>query len=247
MKPSNYVEFCLLLVLGGSGWAESLRLGFGTNKPPYVFEAEQRGLEVDIVSAAARRAGFQPLLTFAPLERQHRLLQFGQLDAIATTNEQSGVMAYYSKVYLEYHNIAVALALRKLNVHRIEELGKYSVSTFQRARVLLGQQFQRMADANPRYREEGDQIVRNRLLFSGHIDVIVGDSRIIRYFNRSVSNQVDTSQPVEIFDLFPPTPYRVGFRSASLRDRFDAGLLALKDSGEYAAIEQAYAEYGEMR
>lgn len=32
---------------------ETLRFGFGTEKPPYVFEAEQRGLEVEIIAAAS--------------------------------------------------------------------------------------------------------------------------------------------------------------------------------------------------
>jgi hypothetical protein len=93
--------------------------------------------------------------------------------------------AYFSQPYLEYHNVAVALAQRKLVLNDIADLSRYSVSSFQRSRQLLGPQFEAMANANPRYREEGDQQVRNLLLYAGRVDVIVGDWRIIQYFNRN--------------------------------------------------------------
>jgi polar amino acid transport system substrate-binding protein len=82
--------------------------------------------------------------------------------------------------------VAVALAQRKLVLNDIADLSRYSVSSFQRSRQLLGPQFEAMANANPRYREEGDQQIRNLLLYAGRVDVIVGDWRIIQYFNRQL-------------------------------------------------------------
>lgn len=223
--------------------AETLRVGFGTNKPPYIFESERRGLEYEIIEQAAIRAGFQLEPYFAPMERLHRMQQTSQLDAIATTNVLSRLPVYYSQPYIEYHNYAVALASRKLPIRQVSDLGNYSVSAFQRARELLGPEFQLMAEGNPQYREEAQQVVRNRLLLSGRVDVVVGDRRIIEYFNREVSKQVDASQTLSWYELFPPTPYQLGFRSAAQRDRFDAGLEALRHSGDYAAIERKYAGY----
>ncbi|HEY9103803.1 substrate-binding periplasmic protein [Chitinimonas sp.] len=223
--------------------AEILRVGFGTHKPPYVFESERRGLEYEIIEQAAQRAGFQISPYFAPMERLHRMQQVHQLDAIATTNEQSRLPVYYSKPYIEYHNYAVALAARHLPIRQVADLGRYSVSAFQRARDLLGPDFQAMAANNPQYREEAQQVVRNRLLLSGRVDVVVGDRRIIEYFNREIGQQVDISQPLSWYELFPPTPYQVGFRTAEQRDRFDVGLETLRRSGDYAAIERKYADY----
>ena len=125
---------------------------------------------------------------------------------------------------------------------RIADLQRYSISTFQRARHLLGPEFQAMAEANPHYREEAQQINRNRLLYSGRIDVAVGDPRILRYFNREVARQVDTTQPVTQYLLFPPSAYSVGFRLREQRERFDRGLAAIRASGEYLRIEQRYAD-----
>ena len=40
-----------LLLVAINATAEELRIGFGTHKPPYIFQGEQRGLEYDIVVA----------------------------------------------------------------------------------------------------------------------------------------------------------------------------------------------------
>ena len=223
--------------------AEPLHLGIGTHKPPYVFQGEARGLEYEIVVVAAKRAGFAIDVSYAPMERLHWLLRRGEIDAIATTNEHSGIDAFYSEPHIYYQNAAVALRARNYKIERISDLGRYSVSTFQRARLLLGSEFQRMAENNPHYREEAQQIARNRLLYSGRIDVVVADVRILRYFNREVYAQVDVSQPLTWYPLFAPTPYQVGFRLQSQRDRFNKGLAAIRASGEYGAIERRYAMY----
>jgi len=227
---------CLSLTVA----AELLHVGFGTHKPPYVYEGEPRGLEYELVERAAHNAGFELTAYYAPIERLHLMLRRGEIDAITTTNERSGVEAFYSDIYIHYHNAAVALARRGYRIERIADLGGYSVSAFQRARLLLGAEFQRMAEGNPRYREEALQINRNRLLYSGRVEVVIGDPRIIQYFNREVAEQVDVSQPLAWYPLFPPTAYRVGFRLDAQRQRFDQGLRQLRASGAYQVIERRY-------
>jgi polar amino acid transport system substrate-binding protein len=230
-----------LLLLSLTASAQTLRLGFGTDKPPYVFENQARGLEYDIVVTAAERAGFTLQVEYAPMERLHLRLRRGEIDAIATTNELSGVTAFYSDVYIQYQNAAVALRSRQLDIQSISDLGRYSVSAFQRARFLLGSEFQAMAHSNPRYREEAYQITRNRLLYSGRVDVVVSELRILHYFNREVHTQVDVSQPLEIFSIFPATHYKLGCRLESDCQGFNRGLANIRESGEYAAIERRYA------
>ena len=230
----------MLACLSATVAAEVLHVGFGTHKPPYVFEGEPRGLEYELVDRAAHHAGFVLTAYYAPIERLHLMLRRGEIDAIATTHERSGVEAYYSDVYIHYHNVAVSLLSRGYRIERISDLGKYSVSAFQRARLLMGPEFERMTLNNPRYREEAQQINRNRLLYSGRAEVVVGDKRIIRYLDREVADQVDVTQPLAWFEIFPPTPYRVGFRQDEPRRRFDQGLRMLRESGEYQRIERRY-------
>lgn len=233
---------CLLITaLAGTGaWADTLRIGFGSDKPPYIFEAERRGIEYDIVVEAAKRAGMAVEPFFAPMERLHFMHERGELDGIATTNPAGGLKAFFSKPYIEYHNVAVALADRHLEIKTIADLGKYSVSAFQRARKLLGPEFEAMATNNPRYREEAQQISRNRLLYGERVDVVIGDRRIIEYFTGSIAQQMNVRKEVVWYELFPPTPYSLAFRQESVRNRFDRGLEALKAGSGYQEIEKRY-------
>tara|TARA_R110002126_G_scaffold10070_2_gene45196 strand:+ start:3285 stop:4025 length:741 start_codon:yes stop_codon:yes gene_type:complete len=220
--------------------AAKLKLGFGTNKPPYVYEFESRGLEFDLVAAALREAGDEMTPYYAPMERLHLMLKRGELDAIATTSSASGVSAYYSDSYLEYQNVAVSLARNKIILRNIADLEDYSVSAFQRARYLLGNEFGAMVSRNPLYREEARQITRNLLLYSGRVEVVIADERIFNAFNSVVSDQVDVQQPVTLHRLFPPTPYSVGFVDSAARDRFNQGLAALRTSADYQRIMARY-------
>lgn len=232
-----------LSLIAFSCLAEELSVGFGTHKPPYVFERENKGLEFDIVVAAARAAGFTVKPYYSPMERLHRSFLLGEIDAMTTTNPQGGIAPYYSKPYIHYQNVAMSLAARGYSIERISDLRRHSVRAFQRARFLLGDDFRQMAESNPRYHEEAQQVARNRLLYSGRVDVVIGDRRILHYFNREVYAQVDVGQPVVEFLLFPATPYHLGLHDESVRDRFDQGLAEIRASGEYAEIERRYAIY----
>lgn len=221
--------------------AQTLRVGFGTHKPPYIFENDARGLEYDIVMAAVRHAGLQPEAHYAPMERLNLMLSKGQIDVMTSTNERSGGAIFYSDVYIRYQNVAVALRSKNLDIQRISDLTGYSVSAFQRARFLLGREYQAMAEHNPRYREEAFQIARNRMLYRGRVDVVVTDMRILRYFNREVYTQVDVTQPLTVYPIFAASDYTLGCREQADCQRFNQGLAAIRANGEYTAIERRYA------
>ncbi|MFN3580379.1 MAG: substrate-binding periplasmic protein [Pseudomonas sp.] len=223
--------------------AQMLVVGFGTHKPPYVFEGEDRGLEFEIVAQAFAQAGMQMQPYYAPLERMHRMLERKELEAMTATNTNSGVKAFHSDVYIEYHNVAVSLERKGIQLERIADLSGHSVSAFQRARMILGDEFRSMALNNPQYREEARQVTRNLLLYADRVDVMIGDRRIIRAFNDVVADRVDVTQPITFHALFSPTAYRVGFSDAGARDRFNEGLRAIRENGQYEAIEARYAEY----
>lgn len=237
------VVLCCLLAAWGQAWAVSPWIGFGVNKPPYVFESTRSGLEVEIVLAAFKAVGIEARPLFVPQNRLHVQLGAGQIDAIATTSEQSGVNAFYSDVYLIYHNYAVSLAGNKLVINRVEDLGRYSVTAFQRAASILGPRFRDAIAKCPSYTEQAQQRTRNLLLYLGRVDVVVGDKRIFNYFKHDVASQVDTAQPVVFHNIFPPTGYKVGFKTKALRDAFNQGLAQIREDGTYAMIEKRYDDY----
>ena len=129
-------------------------VGFGVNKPPYVFERDRAGLEYEIVMASLAAAGIQAQPYFAPQGRLHALLANRLIDVITTTSEQSGVEAYYSDVYIVYQNYAITLSDRHLDIRTIEDLSRYSVTAFQRASTNLGPQFRAAIASSPQYTEQ---------------------------------------------------------------------------------------------
>ena len=76
-----------LACLSATAAAQALHVGFGTHKPPYVFEGEPRGLEYESVTRAAANAGFELTAYYAPMERLHLMLRRGEIDAITTTHD----------------------------------------------------------------------------------------------------------------------------------------------------------------
>ena len=244
MTGAVSMRWCWLLVWCASlqvSWgAELLRVGFGLHKPPYIFEGLQRGIEYEIVAAAVSEAGWQIDPVYAPQERLHLLLARGEIDAITTTNQNSGVKAFYSQPYIHYQNMVGALASRHLSIREVGDMANFSISAYQRARYLLGPEFQQMAENNPRYHEEAQQLGRNRLLFSGRTDLVVAERNIFEYLSREVADQVDTTQAVDWFAIFPPTPYQVGFIRVEQLDRFDQALQRVQQRGEDQRIRLRY-------
>lgn len=232
-----------IALLVGSTPAEQIKVGFGVDRPPYVIEKKQSGIEVEIVERAAEKAGLQVIPVFANHERAQRMLHHGELAAETsmqpTANNRD---LFFSAAYIEYQDCAFALAARKLEVSRIADLGKYSVSAFQLAHQDLGAEYQSMVAANPSYHEYADEQFRTLLLFSGRTDLLVGDKYIFDYFRHKIPevSRVNSQQPVTVYPLWAPVPFYVSFMRADLRNRFDQGLRALRQSGEYQAILKKY-------
>ncbi len=230
-----------VLLMGGAVMAETVSVGMGLNKPPYVMEAGKAGLEVEIVQQALAVAGHTMLPQQLPPARGIMLQRAGQLDVLLSVDEGIGGNGYFSEPYVTYQNVAMSLAHRKLPIRRIEDLGNYSVAAFQNASVILGERFKAMAGSHPNYKEYPQQIIQNNLLFSERVDVIVGDRRILHYLTGLLDHQVDASKPVAIHAVFPPSPRKAVFKDATLRDQFNSGLKTIQANGVYDAILKKYA------
>lgn len=219
---------------------EVLSLGFSMDKPPFVLQAERKGLEYDIVIAAAKHAGYDVEPIFAPTERLEKMLKNKQLDGLVATGPYSGILASYSEPYILYYPVAVALCSRKLTIRSAEDLAGLSVISFQRASDVLDPNYQEMAKKNSRYWEVANLKTRNLMLYSGRVDVAVGDRRIFEHLNRVIADKVDTSQCVTWYDIFRPVTYQIGFIDPAVRSAFDRGLEEIREDGEYAAIQDRY-------
>ena len=238
---------CAILALLGSlpAWGNEIRVGMGLTKPPYILESGTEGIEVEIAEQALAAVGLRMVGLQFPPARGLAMQRAGQLDALLSVDEGIGGKDYFSDPYITYQNVAISLASRNLQLKRIEDLASYSVAAFQNAEVGLGERFRAVVQGHPNYKEYPQQIIQNNLLYTHRVDVVVGDRRIFRHINKLLDPKVDVSQPVTMHTIFPPSPRKVVFRDAQLRDRFNAGLKAIQANGVYDAILKKYAAVNE--
>ncbi|MFC4161289.1 substrate-binding periplasmic protein [Chitinimonas lacunae] len=224
-------------VLGAATTPElpPLRLVIGETKPPYVLAAERRGIEYDLLTAALDSAGYRPLVSFAPNKQAQLQLAAGQADAVISN---SG--GFLSDPYIAYKNAAISLCRNKLRIHKVPELDRYRVASFHNAQRYLGPEFAAMAARNPDYIERSPQIILNRLLYSGRVDVAISDINIFQHFTAQLDPRLDTRQPLCFHSLFPPTLYRLAFRDQTARDRFNRALRQILRGDFYETLAQRY-------
>jgi polar amino acid transport system substrate-binding protein len=226
-------------------WAQRTvaRVGMGLPRPPYLLDSGVEGLEYEIAEAALAAGGYSMVAVVVPPARGLSMQRAGQLDALLSVDEGIGGNGFFSEPYLTFQNVAITLASRGLPIKRIEDLAKYSVAGFQNANVILGERFKAMAERHPNYTEYSRQITQPNLLFSNHVDVVVGDRRIFRYFTGQIDPKVYAGQEVTIHPIFPLNPRKAVFKDAAVRDGFNAGLKLIQANGVYDAIVKKYANY----
>jgi polar amino acid transport system substrate-binding protein len=235
----------LALGMPAGVWAQRkvVRVGMGLPRPPYLLDSGVEGLEYEIAEAALAAGGYNMVAVLVPPARGLAMQRAGQLDGLLTVDEGIGGNDFFSEPYLTFQNVAITLATRRIQVKRIEDLANYSVAGFQNANVILGERFKAVAKRNPNYTEYSRQVTQANLLFSWHVDVVVGDRRIFRYFTSQIDPKVYAGQEVTIHPIFPLNPRKAVFKDAAVRDGFNAGLKAIQANGIYDAIVKKYANY----
>ncbi|MBL4907064.1 MAG: transporter substrate-binding domain-containing protein [Sneathiella sp.] len=239
----NLVPFIGALVLISfslPSQAAEIHLGQGI-LPPYGIKETDSGIEVDIVRAALAKKGHTVRVRFVPFGRVGQDLTDGKIDAASTLTASSGVKAEYSDSHIAYQNVATTLKDGGPAVGSVGDLGSLRVVAFRNASIYLGDEFAAMSKGNKSYREVGDQAAQNKLLMTGRTDAVVGDFRIFLYYNKQIASQIEIKE-VMFNKIFPPTEYSVGFKDASIRDDFNAGLKEIRSSGEYDKIIAKYVE-----
>jgi len=230
--------------------AAEVHIVFGQSLAPFADERSGKGLEIDIIRAALQAGGGHSLrISFVPQARVPLALQAGQCDGAATITPDSGVAAAYSDVYIHYQDFLIAPKGLFAQPPVLADLAGLRIVAFQRATQYLGPAFAAMARANPRYKEQADQLSQLRMLFGGQTDVIIAERHIYEHQLQRLRASSFREQPfeVEMFALFDKIPYRVGFRDPALRDDFNKGLALLRAQGLLARIEAAYAPRIQLR
>lgn len=233
----------LLLPLAHAASLPEVQVGIGLTKPPYIMGPGKTGIEYDIADKALEAGGYHMVAQHLPPARALALLRAGKLDGMLTVDEGIGGASYFSDTYMHYQNVATTLVSRNIRLRSINDLEGYSVAAFQNASLILGPEFKALAARHRDYKEHPQQITQNRLLYTGRVDVVIGDKLIFRYLNREVDPAIDTDTPVTFQAIFPPSPRKAVFRDAALRDAFNRGLKIIRQNGEYASIMKKYQDF----
>lgn len=241
MRLLRHYLLTLAWLLACNASAAEVRLAVGLPKAPYVEAGGQTGLESALAIAVLSQAGYQTKVVQVPQARGLSMLKEGLVDAMITLTPGAGEGFYYSQPLIYYRNRAIALHSSGIVLMQVSDLSRYTVASFQNARLLFGSEFANAVARSPGYSEHADQDTLNRLLLNRRVDVIVGDE----YIFRANPTQADLNGQrfnIVSYALFGNSPRHVGFASQELRQQFDAALQKLKANGEYERISQYYRQ-----
>lgn len=257
MKTSSNSQYSLftiqLLVYGFLAWVsvlafgaspsfsgpKELTLAIGLALPPYNIPEANSGMELDIVREALQMKGYAIKPKYVPFARVKRELKNHEVDGALTINPDSGIEAFYSDEHIVCENVVISLKENNFNIKNVNDLSDKSVLAFQDATIYLGKDFASMAKGNAQYREIAKQQLQVNLLYTNRVNTVVLDKNIF-YYHRKYNNKVDISQPIDIWRIFSPTPFRVAFIDKKVRDAFNEGLKQLRDTGRYDEIMKKY-------
>ncbi len=230
------------LSMSQSVLAKELKIAIGLSLPPYFIEGKAEGMEFEVIQQALAVKGHTFKPEYLPFARVTKAIEDKQVDGAATIREDSGIKTNYSSEHITYQNFAITLKEKNLKIDSIADLNGKSIAAFQNAKKYLGPDFAKMADANKAYVEHATQQTQNKLLFSGRVDVVVGDKNIFNYFTPQISKEVSTDKELVFHPIFPATQYKMGFTDAQIRDDFNEGLKQIKANGAYQKIIEKYSK-----
>lgn len=225
-----------------------VRVGFKEGKAPFVIasspysEADYDldrplGIEIEIFKEALAQAGMKIEPLYMNYKRMASQIAAGKIDAGATLQPgQEGV--FYAEGYLRLEDHAVYQAGKGLEIKSFADMKGLRVVSFQNATKFLGDEYRAAVGTFGSYREIADQEKQVQMLSAGRADVIVLDISIFRYFEKRHAKPGQAFESAALFG--EPWYFAAGFKAEALRDAFAKGLQALKDSGRYEEIYEAY-------
>ncbi|GAA5173210.1 hypothetical protein GCM10025771_00190 [Niveibacterium umoris] len=234
---------CLLL-LASPAHAVDVTMAFGEKIPPFCFPETNSGIEIEVISAALAVAGHRLVPRYYPFARVPVAFKSGEVDAAMTDlgEDLRPFGAHYGDPAVFYDNVFITVRARGIDIKRPEDLKGLSVIAFQGADKRYPEWLGPVKLAG-NYHEQNDQSIQVRTLNEGRYDVVLSDRSIFRYFTLQLSRDKGFKpQPVQehAFAVVRPEDYRPVFRSARIRDDFNAGLAQIKKSGRYKAIYDKY-------
>lgn len=234
----------VLFLLCSFGIAKEYKMVFSESTPPFVFK-DGSGIVQTIVKESLAYKGHTVTPVFVNIGRGFEMFKNGYVDGSTIIQEKSGLKAFYSVTFMQYHNAVFALKKNHYSIKKMDDLKDYHLIAFQNANKYLGDKFGQVAlNAGEKYSEMADQKKQVYMLFKGRTGAVVMDRYIFRFYRNELisENKIDAKEQVDLFELFEPTKYQTAFNDQKSRDDFNEGFAYLKKNGRY---DQIYDEYSE--
>ncbi|QBF83633.1 amino acid ABC transporter [Shewanella maritima] len=188
------------------GQSKSYSFATSNSIEPFFFAHQHRGIQYDLLVAALNQKGIElDHIVFAPNLRALRLVNTQQIDCIINAPADADGL-HFTQSLIEYQNALFYLTNSKLEVASIEDLLRYSLSGFQNAKKFLGEEYENMVARHSNYEELSNQKGQVVMLFNGHVEAIVMEEKIFKYYSKLLVGKLDTKQLVTQTNLFKPAP-----------------------------------------
>ena len=217
-----------------------LELVTGLPKPPFIIDTNGNGLQLDLIRAALPTHDKSIHFSSMPLGRNITAFQWLNADGIITIpSDYQHPALFISKPYISYQNVAISLMDNNFNIKSVEDLSDKSIAAFQNAKKFLGKEFKKAVDYSIDYREVANQAEQIKRLYLRETEVIVLEINIFKYF---IKQQTEAwyNKPFNVHYIFKEQQYSAGFKSKKLRNKFDIGIQAIKENGNYQTIVDSY-------
>ena len=223
--------------------ARDLDMAVGWTKPPYVIADGNTGFELDLMRTVFSSIGHHVMPIYVPYGRSYAMLANGSVDLTLTINQKWGIDPdYLSDVYVTYQNVAISLKKNAFKIEKLTDLQFYSVVAFQRASVVLGEDYSQAVQKSRLYIELPEQRRQVEMLLTGHAEVAVMDINIFIHLSTHLTGQSKLGD-VTVHRLFPSSPYRAGFKDLELKQQFNQALNRFMTSDKYEWLVKKYALY----
>jgi polar amino acid transport system substrate-binding protein len=176
----------MIALLAAFGISKEYKLVFSESTPPYVFK-DGSGIVQTIVKEALAYKGHTVSPVFVNIGRGFELFKHGYVDGSTIIQKSSGLKAYYSIDYMQYHNAVFALKKNHYAIKKLDDLKDYHLIGFQNAAKYLGERFGKTAlSMGKRYSELADQKQQVYMLFRGRTDIVAMDRHIFKFYRNEL-------------------------------------------------------------
>ncbi len=233
-----------IFVATQSALADEVLMAFGEKIPPFCFPETHSGIELEVIGEALAHKGHILKPVYVPLARVPTSFMNKSVNAAMTDmgKDLTPHGGYYGDPAVIYENVFITLKDRNLVIKKPEDLQGLSIISFQGA-LKRYPKWLAMPQKAGKYRGQSNQELQVKTLFKGRFDVVLSDRNIFRYFMlKRKRNTGIVFQEIQEhkFTTLNPLDYRPVFRSEQIKDDFNMGLKALKESGRFQEIYDKY-------